>query len=164
MTAMGMPRHMGELRESSAQTVGKLIRELNPPERSNGKRKGYMQTKYKTEYQVVRWESPEELAQLMTDLQAKDWRTELTRLYHQHEDEKGWTIFSRTSQVRPSLLDAEVKLSEIYSILNSTEVTKSEMDHAAEGERGYTGPTVREISRQIKAIYDLRYPEPEVTK
>jgi hypothetical protein len=111
-----------------------------------------MMRKYNTEYKLVKWASPEELVRLLQENHDAGFRTELSRIYHQEAD-SGWTIFSKSYESNPPLLETQMRVGDFYSILNSTEVIKLEMDHAQEGERGYTGPVIREIDRQLKEHY-----------
>ena len=100
---------------------------------------------WKTEYKLVKWESPEELVLRLNSEQ--EFKTELTRLYK--DGAAGWTIFSRSYEIEPPYLDSEIRLEALYRILNSAEVRK------AAGVDSYmtSDLVVSEIDRQLKEHY-----------
>jgi hypothetical protein len=107
-----------------------------------------MEQTYRTIYKLAKWSSPEELIENMQALDNDGFRNDLTRLYK--DGEVGWSIFTKTVH-RPNYLDAQISLSELYSILNSKEVYEAAKNAPTDD---YTTPVTQEIDRQLKERYE----------
>jgi hypothetical protein len=71
---------------------------------------------YKTEYMIREWRSLADLTLLLNTFVNEGWRVDNHKLGNAG-DYTGWTIFSKTTSYGP-LLDRNIGVSEVYSILN----------------------------------------------
>ena len=92
--------------------------------------------RWKTEFIVRRYDSPERLAEIMQELHTDGWRADSVKLSKDSE-EGGWTIFSRSYELEPSLTSIDFPAKLIWNILN---------DHTLFGD--YDDPK-RQISKEI---------------
>ncbi len=105
--------------------------------------------KYITEYKLVRWTSPEMLAEQMSQCAGDGWRVDTTRL-GASGDEAGWTIYSKVRIEMPDINEALLPLSELWRIINSTDVYNAQKLP----QDTYRNPVSEEISKQVRAYYE----------
>lgn len=108
--------------------------------------------KYNTEYKVVRWQNPDELAATLTEHAVGNWQEHLTRL---SAGESGWTILKRTTEIKPMLIGIDIPVSEIYSVINRTDFLQSE----GQKHLGWPYKTIHGemIDKKIKEYYQMIY-------
>jgi hypothetical protein len=75
-----------------------------------------MSYSYTVEYQIREWKDLKDLALLLNTFCNDGWRVENHKLGNAG-DYTGWTIFARTTSKMP-LLDRNINVGEVYSILN----------------------------------------------
>lgn len=76
-----------------------------------------MNRDYKTEYKIVRWSSLFALEGQLNELVAVGWRVDHHKLGAAN-DVSGWTIYTRTAEVKLPLLERSIKLDDLYRIVN----------------------------------------------
>jgi hypothetical protein len=77
-----------------------------------------MAYKYRTDYQILEWHDLGSLAILLNTMVNDGWRVENHKL-SAGDDKSGWTIFAKHIQLDLPLLERDIKVSEVYHIVNA---------------------------------------------
>jgi hypothetical protein len=75
--------------------------------------------KSRTDYQIREWKDLGELAVILNTMCNEGWRVDSHKLSG-GENNSGWSIFMRHTELNSPLLDREINVGEVYRILNST--------------------------------------------
>jgi hypothetical protein len=104
---------------------------------------------YRTDYQIVHWADTTELAALLNKLVNQGWRVDNHKL--DHNSATGWTIFSKTTLVKPNMMEALMPLRELWRIMSSTPVFNAASIPLHDA---YHNPVADEITKQVKEYYE----------
>lgn len=112
-----------------------------------------MDSNYVTEFKLMRWSSPEDfVAQTQLNHDA-GWRVETSRI--NGDGDSGWSVLMKGRSINPPYLETKLSLSEVYKILNSTEVRDASKNPPTDI---YSNPpVVSEIDRQLKELYKVKF-------
>lgn len=73
---------------------------------------------HRTDFQIREWRDLGELALLLNQMVNDGWRVENHKL-SAGDDKSGWTIFAKYVELQRPLLERDIKVSEVYHILNA---------------------------------------------